>query len=107
MDIRVTFEFVDPETIFLRNIDHHDRAVLHYQSEVIRQRAVESRGNTVSGRIASIAPHRTECDDLHHPADDHKVIPGDEWHDKEWHREQGDSSVSVNGDGWPATKCGE
>ena len=30
MDIRVTFEFVDPETILLRNIDHHDRALLRY-----------------------------------------------------------------------------
>lgn len=27
MDIRVTFEFLDPETILLRNIDHHDRAL--------------------------------------------------------------------------------
>ena len=30
MDIRVTFEFLDPETILLRNIDHHDRALKRY-----------------------------------------------------------------------------
>ena len=30
MDIRVTFEFLDPETILLRNMDHHDRALKRY-----------------------------------------------------------------------------
>jgi mRNA-degrading endonuclease YafQ of YafQ-DinJ toxin-antitoxin module len=30
MDIRVTFEFLDSETIVLRNIDRHDRALKRY-----------------------------------------------------------------------------
>ena len=30
LNIRVTFEFLDPETILLRNIDHHDRALKRY-----------------------------------------------------------------------------
>lgn len=30
MDIRMTFEFSDPETILLRNIDHHDPALKRY-----------------------------------------------------------------------------
>jgi len=30
MDIRVTFEFLDPETILLRNLDHHDRVLKRY-----------------------------------------------------------------------------
>ena len=28
--LRVTFEFLDPETILLRNMDHHDRALKRY-----------------------------------------------------------------------------
>ncbi len=74
----------------------------------------------MSDRIASMAPRRpsvTGCiiapQTTGHPfsqkqsADDHNVIPGDEWRDEQWHRDQGGSGVSVNGDGWPATKCAE
>lgn len=29
MEIRITFQFTDSNTIFLRNIDHHDRSLKH------------------------------------------------------------------------------